>query len=116
MLDPVTIKVIGKSIMLASQSYAIGSVLMSSIFSVSNFSKDQDTLNNAAEALRMYLKVGGLWAASNMMVLGASYGWLGITAAFTMNALIMYWIYYIYIKAFTEAARKYNLKNPIIFF
>ena len=44
-------KLIGKSILFASMQFAIGSVEMSSKFSVKNFSKDQDTLQNAADAL-----------------------------------------------------------------
>ena len=43
-------KLIGKSILFASMQFAIGSVEMSSKFSVKNFSKDQDTLQNAADS------------------------------------------------------------------
>jgi hypothetical protein len=41
----------GEAILLASMQFAIGSVEMSSKFSVKNFSKDQETLQNAADAL-----------------------------------------------------------------
>lgn len=112
MIDPTTIKVIGKAIMLASQSFAIGSVTQSSVYSVRNFSKDQSTLDNAADALKVYVYIGGLWAISNAMVLGASYGVKGAALAITFNVLIMYWIWTIYIQAFEESAQKYNLQIP----
>lgn len=116
LVDPLLIKVIGKAIMLASQSFAIGSVTQSSVYSVRNFSKDQDTLNNAADALRVYMIIGALWTASNMMVLGASYGIRGVVAAGAFNAIIMYWIWDIYVAAFKEAAQKYNLQEPRVLF
>lgn len=115
MIDPVTIKIIGKSIMLASQSFAIGSVTQSSVYSVRNFSKDQTTLDNAADALRIYMYIGGIWGVSNMMVLGASYGVKGAMFAAAFNIIIMYWIWDIYIAAFKEAAEKYQLNQPKVF-
>lgn len=114
-MDPITIKIIGKSIMLASQSFAIGSVTQSSVYSVRNFSKDQQTLNNAADALRVYMYIGGIWALSNMMVLGASYGWTGAISAAVFNITIMYWIWDIYVKAFKEASVLYKLQEPRVF-
>ena len=41
-------KTIGEAILFASIQFSIGSVEMSSKFSVMNFSKDQETLQNAA--------------------------------------------------------------------
>ena len=54
-------KMIGEAILLASIQFSIGSVEMSSKFSVKNFSKDQETLQNAADALSDYLKIGIFW-------------------------------------------------------
>ena len=51
----------GEAILLASMQFAIGSVEMSSKFSVKNFSKDQETLQNAADALSDYLRIGWFW-------------------------------------------------------
>ena len=42
--------------------FSIGSVEMSSKFSVKNFSKDQHTLQNAAGALSDYMKIGLMWS------------------------------------------------------
>lgn len=114
-MDPLVIKMMGKALMLSAQQYAIGSVLMSSTYSVKNFSKDQVILNNAADALRNYFYVGFLWLASNAMVLGATYGFNGVLAATIANAAVMTWIYVIYKKSFEDAAQMYNLKFPKIF-
>ena len=54
-------EMLGEAILLASMQFAIGSVEMSSKFSVKNFSKDQDTLQNAADALSDYMKIGLMW-------------------------------------------------------
>lgn len=44
---------IGFAVMLASIQFSVGSVEMSSKFSVASFCKDQTTLQRAADALRM---------------------------------------------------------------
>jgi len=56
-----TFKIIGEALLYASIVSSIGSVEMSSKFSVMNFSKDQETLQNAADALSDYLRIGLLW-------------------------------------------------------
>lgn len=109
------IKIIGKALMLGAQQFAIGSVLQSSSFSVKNFSKDQVTLQSAADALKEYIYVGLLWTVSNMLVLGASYGWMGAIAAFLANTMVMVWIWVLYVKAFEKSAEMYNLQKPHIF-
>jgi hypothetical protein len=114
-MDPLVVKMVGKALMLSAQQYAIGSVLMSSTYSVKNFSKDQTILDNAADALKNYFYVGWIWMASNMMVLGATYGFNGVAVAALANGAVMYWIYAIYKKSFDDAARMYNLKFPKIF-
>lgn len=106
------LKVIGKAMMLGSQQYAIGSVLQSSVFSVTNFSKDQETLQSAADALKGYMYVGILWMVSNALVLGASYGARGAVAALAANGMVMAWIWIIYIKAFEKAKNMYGLQTP----
>jgi hypothetical protein len=114
-MNPLVVKMLGKALMLSAQQYAIGSVLMSSTYSVKNFSKDQVILDNAADALKNYFLVGFIWLLSNAMVLGATYGFNGVLAATVANAAVMAWIYYIYKKSFNEAAQMYNLKFPKIF-
>ena len=106
------LKVIGKAMMLGAQQFAVGSVLMSSSYSVKNFSKDQDTLQSAADAMVSYIYVGMLWTLANALVLGASYGRNGAIAAVVANAMVMIWIYIVYVKAFKTAAGMYGLRYP----
>ena len=108
-------KVIGKAILFASMQFAIGSVEMSSKFSVKNFSKDQETLQNAADALSDYMIIGLVWTIGTCMVFGASYGVVGLIANITANLVILFWIYISYINAFKSATIKNNLKMPKMF-
>lgn len=108
-------KLIGKSILFASMQFAIGSVEMSSKFSVKNFSKDQDTLQNAADALSDYLIIGLLWTFGTCLIFYANYRWNGVLLNTIINFAIMYWIYWSYIKSFNSACDKYGLKQPVMF-
>ena len=108
-------KLIGKSILFASMQFAIGSVEMSSKFSVKNFSKDQDTLQNAADALSDYLIIGLLWTLGTCLIFYANYKWYGVILNTVINFAIMYWIYWSYIKSFNSACEKHGLKKPIMF-
>ena len=109
------LKIIGKAMMLGSQQYALGSVLMSSSFSVKSFSKDQKTLQDAADALRGYIYAGIVWMISNVMVLGASYGTTGAAWALASNGAVMIWIWKLYTDAFLDAQKNYGLARPRIF-
>jgi len=108
-------KLIGKSILFASMQFAIGSVEMSSKFSVKNFSKDQDTLQNAADALSDYLIIGLLWTLGTCLIFYSNYKWNGVILNTIINFAIMYWIYWSYIKSFKSACDKYGLQQPIMF-
>jgi hypothetical protein len=107
-------KMIGEAILLASIQFSIGSVEMSSKFSVRNFSKDQETLQNAADALSDYMKIGLLWTVGTVMVLYSSFGCYGGIAALIANLVILIWVYGSYITAFKDAAGKYKLNMPVI--
>ncbi len=106
------LKVVGKAMMLGAQQFAIGSVLMSSSYSVKNFSKDQETLQSAADAMKSYIYVGVLWTLADAFVLGASYGKRGALAAVVANAMVMVWIWVVYIAAFRKAQSMYGLQFP----
>ncbi len=108
-------KVIGKAILFASMQFAIGSVEMSSKFSVKNFSKDQGTLQNAADALRDYIIIALLWTVGNAFVFYASYGMPGAYVAIGANIFIIMWIYLSYMKAFKDATLKNGLQMPTVF-
>jgi hypothetical protein len=99
-------KVIGKAIMLASIQSALGSVEMSSRFSVLNFSKDQQTLQNAANALSAYIVIGTVWTIGSILVLYSSYNWTGFFASLVCNGIIMAWIIISYTRAFKSAVVK----------
>ena len=108
-------KVIGKSILFASMQFAIGSVEMSSKFSVRNFAKDQLTLQNAADALTDYMIIGFVWTLGTCLILFANYGIKGLIANLICNVVIMGWIYISYVNAFRQSAELYNLEMPKMF-
>ena len=105
-------KMIGEAILLASIQFSIGSVEMSSKFSVKNFSKDQETLQNAADALSDYLKIGIFWTVGVTILLYSNFGVPGPITAVLANLLIIVWVYVSYIQSFKIAAEKYNLTMP----
>ena len=105
---------LGEAILLASMQFSIGSVEMSSKFSVRNFSKDQETLQNAADALSDYLRIGILWTIGLTILFYAKYDKIGAIICLLSNILIISWIYYSYDIAFSCATKKYNLKHPSI--
>lgn len=108
-------KVIAKSIFYSSIQASIGSVEMSSKFSVMNFSKDQETLQRAADALKSYTIVGGVWTVGTMLALYASNAMYGAAIGLVSNMIMMGWIILSYIKAFKEAAARYDLQVPTVF-
>jgi len=107
--------IIGYGIFISSIQASIGSVEMSSKFSVVNFSKDQDTLDNANSALKAYIIIGTAWMLGAMLSMYASYGICGAWIGFALNALMMAWIIISYMVAFRKAAKKYNLIVPKLF-
>lgn len=108
-------RIVAKAIFYASIQASLGSVEMSSKFSVMNFSKDQETLQRAADALRSYVIIAVIWTIGTILALYASYGWWGAWIGLVANAVMMGWIIISYIKAFSEAAKRYNLENPVVF-
>jgi len=95
--------IIGESLLLASFSVALGSVEMSSRFSVINFSKDQRTLQNASNALTSYFIIGVIWAIGASSVLWSQFGIRGLVASIITNAVILTWIFGSYCLAFSKA-------------
>jgi len=105
---------IGEAILLASMQFSIGSVEMSSKFSVKNFSKNQETLQNAADALSDYMRIGILWTIGLSIMFYARYDKIGAAMSVIMNLLIIAWIYFSYKQAFEVASKNENLKFPTI--
>lgn len=107
-------KLMGNAILLASIQASIGSVEMSSKFSVVNFSKDQSTLQGAADALTGYLFIGTIWMIGSIFINFGQYGWPGFYASLVANIIIIGWIVGSYIQAFNIAVKRYGLKFPKI--
>jgi small-conductance mechanosensitive channel len=107
-------KIVAKAIFYASIQSSIGSVEMSSKFSVMNFSKDQETLQRACDALKSYIVIAIVWTIGTVLALYASDGWCGGFIGLCANAVMMGWIVISYIKAFKEAADRYGLKEPTL--
>lgn len=106
---------LGEAILLASMQFAIGSVEQSSRFSVISFAKDQDTLQRAADALSSYMIIGLIWAIGVSLILYSQWGKEGLLAGLLTNALVMFWIFYTYLRTFKVAAQHYNVKEPQLF-
>ena len=107
-------EVFGEAILLASMQFAIGSVEMSSKFSVKNFAKDQETLQNAVDALSDYLRIAIMWTFGLSILFYARYDLVGVIMSIITNWLIVMWIYYSYINSFKMAAKANNLKIPSV--
>jgi hypothetical protein len=75
--DKRVFKMLGEAILYSSIQFSIGSVELSSKFSVKNFSTDQLTLQNAADALMDYIKVSLIWAIGVTLLLFSKYGVIG---------------------------------------
>uniref|UniRef100_A0A6C0KSI5 Uncharacterized protein n=1 Tax=viral metagenome TaxID=1070528 RepID=A0A6C0KSI5_9ZZZZ len=109
------VAITGKAILFASMQFAIGSVEMSSKFSVKNFSKDQTTLQHAADALSDYIFIGVVWTLGTCMMFWGNYGMKGAIINFIANFIIMAWIMTSYKGAFEYACVTGNLEYPELF-
>lgn len=105
---------VGKSLFLASGQASIGSVLLSSAYSVKNFSKDQKTLQSAAAALRAYIIMSCVWTIASMLTLYASNGWTGAAIGLLLNLAMIAWIVLTYYVAFREAVDEFQLRMPYV--
>jgi hypothetical protein len=106
-------KAVGEAILFASIQFSIGSVEMSSKFSVMNFSKDQETLQNAAYALTDYLKIALLWTVGTSLIMFSNFSYEGLSINILINGIIVGWIIYSYHVCFKKAAEKHGLQYPI---
>jgi len=113
-INPV-LEMLGEAILFASIQFSIGSVEMSSKFSVKNFCSDQPTLQNAADALSDYLKISIIWTIGVIFLLYSKYKLVGAVAAIISNLVVILWIYFSYMSAFRSAMSKNsNLVMPSI--
>jgi hypothetical protein len=113
-IDDANLRMIGEALILASIQFSIGSVEMSSKFSVKNFSKDQATLDSAVYALYEYIKISIIWSLCVIVLMYLNFGKKGALYAFITNFIFVYWIYYSYVECFKIAIEQNNLVYPKI--
>lgn len=101
-----TLEMLGEAILFSSIQFSIGSVEMSSKFSVKNFSNDQVTLQNAADALSDYLKISFVWTVGVVFLLYSKYKLIGAISGLVANIIVILWIYISYTSAFSSAVNK----------
>lgn len=106
------LQIIGDSIILASIQFSIGSVEMSSKFSVRNFGTDINTLQSAASALVDYMRIAILWTLCVSVLMYLSFGFIGGLYTLIANILVVSWIYFSYINSFKFVCEKHNLPFP----
>lgn len=108
-------EIIGQAILLGAIQSSIGSVELSSKFSIASFAKDQDTLQRAADALSGYLIIAFIWMLGTCLVLYSEFGWLGLIYNAITNLIIIAWIYFSYWREFRVAAKRHSLELPKMF-
>ena len=106
---------IGMAVFLAGMQFSIGSVEQSSRYSVENFSKDQKTLQNAANALSTYIIIAIFWTLATCLVLYADYGNMGIFWGILTNSIFVLWLVFSYLYTFKKVARDNKLQMPKLF-
>lgn len=109
------IKIISKSLFYSAIIFSLGSVEMSSKFSVINFAKDQKTLDRARDALESFIYVSAVWIMATVLSLYASHGFCGAAFALLFGVLITGSIIWSYFKSFEQAANEYKLQYPETF-
>mgnify|MGYP000962884839 CR=1 FL=1 len=109
------VKIVGDSLFYAAIIFSLGSVEMSSKFSVINFAKDQATLDRARDALESFIYVSAVWIVATVLSLYASYSWCGAAFALLFGCIITASIIWSYFKSFEQAANEYKLKYPETF-
>jgi hypothetical protein len=108
-------KILGNAILLASIQASIGSVEMSSKFSVINFSKDPETLQAASDALTGYIIIAIIWMFGAVLISYGQYGLMGLVTSFIANMIMILWILLSYAAAFNTASKRHGVKFPKLF-
>lgn len=106
---------IGTALLYSGLQFALASCEMSSRFSVENFSKDQKTLQAAANALSTYMIIAIIWTVASCLVLYSDHGKAGILWGLVTNTIFVGWIVGSYWMTFKRAADAYGLQMPKLF-
>ncbi len=107
--------IVGKALLFAGIQFSLGSVEMSSKFSVKNFANTQETLDSAVSSLRDYVIIAIIWMIGCCLVFYSNYGLIGLGSSFVANIVFISWIYFSYYAAVRQAANKYHLQVPGLF-
>ena len=99
-------EMLGDIILLSSIQFSIGSVEMSSKFSIRNFATDQNTLQNAADSLMDYIKIALIWTVGVTLLLYSKFELIGAITSLIANGIVIAWIYFSYINAFKGCVDK----------
>lgn len=108
-------EMLGNSILLASIQASIASVELSSKYSVVNFSKDQQTLQAASDALTGYLIIATIWLIGSAFISYGQYHMPGLITSLIANLILVGWIFFSYLQSFKIVANRYNLEFPKLF-
>lgn len=101
--------IIGQNLLVSASQFSLGSIALSSTYSVINFSKTQEILDNGVSALRKYLYVAIAWLVANCLVMYSQFKYRGVLAAFVFNLVYIVWIVISYQQAFDIAAKQNGL-------
>jgi hypothetical protein len=110
-----TASLIGTALLYSGLQFALASCEMSSRFSVENFSKDQKTLQGAANALSTYIIIAIIWTVASCLVLYSDHGKTGIMWGLLTNIIFVGWIVISYWITFRRASDTYGLAMPRLF-
>ena len=103
---------LGSGLMYAGFTFSLGSVEMSSKYSVENFSKDAATLQAAANALFTYFIIAIIWTVASCLVLYGEYGLKGIIWGAFTNIVFIAWIMISYWMTFKKVSKANGLPMP----
>jgi Na+-driven multidrug efflux pump len=106
---------VGRALFLSGIVFSLGSVEMSSRFSIQNFAKDQTILQSAADALSNFIVIALIWTVASTLVLYAEWGMLGLWWGLATNMVFSGWIIITYLLTFKRVAKRQGLEFPHLF-
>lgn len=106
----------GDAIIASTVQYALAGTEMTTRFDIIHYAKTQEVLEHAAEYLINYIKIGSFVGLFLVILYYYKYGKLAAIISLLTNILIMTSIYYSYLIAFEESAKRNKLQFPKINF
>jgi len=108
-------RLIGQVFLFATIQSIIGSVEMSNKFCLISVTKDQETLQRAADGLTLYIIFALFWTFGNVTFFYSKYKLTGFWYALVVNLFMMLIIILNYLNLFKKAVKQYDLKFPKLF-